>query len=338
MAWTQALKLKSGTAYRGLYRDRDGKTCSAGTFPSKSVALEAARDAEPAATLTYREWWEQWEPIWPVKKSTKLNEGTRVRKHTLPKWGDTPLDKITRPDVKKWVAELNETLAASSVRGIVSAMSVAMDAAIDKELIVSNPCAKIKMKELPPTPDKYLSTEECDFIRGELKDDTMRLLYDILLWTGARWGEGVGLHGFSDSGDIPLKWSWSTKGLQYTNLKDHLDRSAPMSKHLVLPAPERNTLPKELYDGRRPFYGPVLGRVVTYREWRTAWTNATKDMPGVRTHDLRHTYASRLASAGVPLADIQHILGHSTQQMTERYARFMPTSHARAKLALDQFT
>jgi integrase len=41
----------------------------------------------------------------------------------------------------------------------------------------------------------------------------------------------------------------------------------------------------------------------------------------VRVHDLRHTFASRLASKGVSLQLIARALGHTTARMSERYAR-----------------
>ncbi len=37
-------------------------------------------------------------------------------------------------------------------------------------------------------------------------------------------------------------------------------------------------------------------------------------------HDLRHSFASALAVAGVPLQAVGEILGHRTSSMTQRYA------------------
>jgi site-specific recombinase XerD len=46
----------------------------------------------------------------------------------------------------------------------------------------------------------------------------------------------------------------------------------------------------------------------------------------VRWHDLRHSFASQLVSAGVLLRQIQEWLGHSTMTMTMRHAHLAPGS------------
>jgi integrase len=47
---------------------------------------------------------------------------------------------------------------------------------------------------------------------------------------------------------------------------------------------------------------------------------AAVGLTGVRFHDLRHTYASLLIQAGVDLRAVKDLMGHSTMQMTSRYA------------------
>jgi site-specific recombinase XerD len=47
-------------------------------------------------------------------------------------------------------------------------------------------------------------------------------------------------------------------------------------------------------------------------------------------HDLRHTYASHLATRGVPLKVIQELMGHITIEMTERYAHLSPDTRREA--------
>ena len=43
-------------------------------------------------------------------------------------------------------------------------------------------------------------------------------------------------------------------------------------------------------------------------------------LPGVRIHDLRHTYASNAVSGGMPIQMVGKLLGHSQIQTTMRYA------------------
>ncbi len=44
----------------------------------------------------------------------------------------------------------------------------------------------------------------------------------------------------------------------------------------------------------------------------------------IRVHDLRHTYASHFIMSGGTLAELQALLGHSSPQMTQRYAHLSP--------------
>jgi integrase len=71
-----------------------------------------------------------------------------------------------------------------------------------------------------------------------------------------------------------------------------------------------------------------------------AWAilRKTADIADVRLHDVRHTYASVLASAGQSLPIIGQLLGHTTPATTARYAHLfddplrVATEHASAIL------
>jgi site-specific recombinase XerD len=47
----------------------------------------------------------------------------------------------------------------------------------------------------------------------------------------------------------------------------------------------------------------------------------------IRFHDLRHTFATTLAAAGVPLRTIQEYLGHADLKTTQIYAHYAPSTH-----------
>ncbi len=64
---------------------------------------------------------------------------------------------------------------------------------------------------------------------------------------------------------------------------------------------------------------------------------AQKLFPGrdLTPHSLRHSYASFLCECGVPLQEVQKILGHSSVKVTERYARLRGNDFSRALEALN---
>ena len=74
-------------------------------------------------------------------------------------------------------------------------------------------------------------------------------------------------------------------------------------------------------------FGDEQGRHIS--GFRTAWeavlaaakvTDPSNDLDGdLHWHDLRHECGSRLAERGVPLHDIQYLLGHASIVTTQRY-------------------
>lgn len=65
----------------------------------------------------------------------------------------------------------------------------------------------------------------------------------------------------------------------------------------------------------------------------TAARSAAK-IQGLRFHDLRHTFATRLIEADVPIATVARLLGHSDVKMTYRYVNLTEDSIERAVTAL----
>jgi len=79
-----------------------------------------------------------------------------------------------------------------------------------------------------------------------------------------------------------------------------------------------NSIPKD--NAKYLFASPVTGKpyISIYSSWNSARKKA--GLADVRMHDLRHSYASALVNNGRSLYEVQTLLGHSTSQMTQRYA------------------
>ncbi len=72
---------------------------------------------------------------------------------------------------------------------------------------------------------------------------------------------------------------------------------------------------------------------------KRSFTGARKDagLTDVRFHDLRHTAATRLVGAHIPLSEVGRVLGHTQANTTYRYVNANVETAKRASAALDAF-
>ena len=115
--------------------------------------------------------------------------------------------------------------------------------------------------------------------------------------------------------------------------------TVPMSKNgrprRIFISPTCKDFLKKLIDFRQHFglssnnYDPLFTNLNSgkpYKCIQTAWMYAKKscNKEHVRIHDLRHTFASILINNGATIYEVQRLLGHSSVNVTQRYAHLMP--------------
>jgi integrase len=178
----------------------------------------------------------------------------------------------------------------------------------------SNPAKGIE-RNLEHYRRRYLTGDELSRLTQALADYPERQtanIVRILLMTGARSGEVFAMRW--DSLDL-VKGVWS-KTPATTKQKEH--HQVPLS------APVRQLL-SEIWDEqaqhRSEFAFPAsnTGHVT---QIRNGWVSLCKiaNIEGLRIHDLRHSFASQLASGGASLPLIGALLGHANVATTARYA------------------
>jgi integrase len=196
---------------------------------------------------------------------------------------------------------------------------------------------KVKLLPVPETAFDFLKREEAERFLSHVAVAAPNdaALYTTAIYTGARMGEIWGLR-WADldlaRGLITVRRNYDrdftkSKKIRHVRINKQLGgvlkgwrRVCPKGDlELVFPKPDGTMRARE-----RPPEG---------FEKRLAEARCHK----IRFHDLRHTAASLLVMAGVSLRAVQTMLGHSTIQVTEKYAHLAPDFQEREadRLKLD---
>jgi len=118
---------------------------------------------------------------------------------------------------------------------------------------------------------------------------------------------------------LGLRWSQvdlAARTIKLSQTKSGKPRVIPINAFLldILISQERKTGYSDFVFLNRATRKPFQD---VKRAFNTAATNA--GIVGLRFHDLRHTFASRLVAAGVDLITVKDLLGHHSVKVTERY-------------------
>lgn len=347
MAWTE--QVPSGR-WKGLYRLPDGSRRSAGTYPHKKAAMNAAAAAEQeAAQLGWRDpragarlwsdWVAEWWPTRNVESSTLRTDESRRTKHLDDRWGDVPLVDITRHDVKAWAADLLASGMAAATRDrCVALLSASLVAAVDAEIITANPAARLRLSSADNTRERYLTKDEAFAVLDEIPEGVQRAIAAMLLGTGVRWGEGAGatVQRLDVAGrQFRVAETWDDKARQ---VKDY----PKGRKRRTVPVPDWTLEHVEpLVDRRKSgfLFLTAEGTPLDHHNYRRrVWIPAVEraGLADVHLHDARHTYASWLIQDGVPLEEVGRLLGHVSPLTTRRYAHLAETPSASVLSALSR--
>lgn len=248
--------------------------------------------------------------------SHKLNE-------CLAYWKDEVVNDITAMDVEVWINDhlmwnrrtKKPTLrSAGTIKGILQIFKAVLNYARDHEVVERVPTVKLPF--VNDARDLHLERDEVDqflaWVQKERPD--LKLVYSLLIFTGARLGEALRMRW----GDVAGDEVRISKQAQRTKTK--ATRSVPIPHQLVPVLEAHKGKKRELVLGGRwsnsRAASPLLNRTLR----RGCHAIGAKE--GMRVHDLRHTFAFLCGQAGVDLGDLQLLMGHSHINMTMRYRGF----------------
>jgi integrase len=275
---------------------------------------------------------EAWADEW-LKGQGHLKQGTRARykgiveRYVKPRWGTTPLNKITHSDVAAWISSIK--LSASSVRHVHRVLHLILELAVRDGRIVKNPATGVKLPRLPKAEKRFLTREQVFDLADAAAQhpypevaEQYRVLILLLAHTGLRWGEAAGLK--VKRLDLMRRRLTvaetliddKTSGrLVWETPKNHAQRQVPFPAFLA-------DMLAEVVAGKDSddlVFTSARGKPMSNGNFRRyTFDPAVGDagLSGLTPHDLRHTAASLAVSAGANVKAVQRMLGHASATMT----------------------
>ncbi len=293
----------------------------------------------------------------PKKASTLATDRGRITRHIKPLLGKKPVRDVSKADIERFLRDVANGKTAVDAktkkqgRAIVTGgrgtatrtvrlLGGIFSYAVRIGLRADNPTHGVA-KYADKQGARFLSSIELERLGRALREgETIGLSWDVaagerasphlrkdpaqrrtvlsshavaairlLVFTGCRLGE-------------ILKLEWRNVDLERGLLL--LPDSKTGAKTVVLAAPAIEVLANVPHVDECPYViagdNPEKPRGDLKRPW-TAVTRAA-ELEGVRIHDLRHTFASHGAAAGMGLTIVGRLLGHADVKTTNRYSHF----------------
>lgn len=211
MAYGQRLDNDQGGGWRARYKRPDGTWGSKSGFTSEKAAEDWGNEQE---ALIRRHMWidprdgdtpfgtfapEILEAVAPrLEPSTLAKYRSHLDTHLLPQWSAWPMIGIFNNyvEIEKWVSELHEDYAESTVSSVFATFSTMMNAAVRARCIPANPCSGIRVTSGEYESDRLVASP-VQALRAAMRLHGTAGLSGLVLclmdlYTGARWGELAG--------------------------------------------------------------------------------------------------------------------------------------------------
>lgn len=289
-----------------------------------------------------------------LKASTLTDYESHVRIHLAPYFAARPIREITARDIEKFDAHLRsktgtgrrggKPLSPKTVTNIVGTLAVLLNFAVKRKWIDNSPMPAADLprasSDKPIDELRFLEPEDVDQLIEAAAPGPYQLLdralYTLAAYSGLRQGELRG-----------LKWTHVDFDRAIVHVLDNVTRtrrSSPKGKRRrrVPLAPTAADALKQLRrrggwtEPESPvFAAPATGRPMALtplmKRYRAALV-AAGHPADFSFHDLRHTFGTTMARAGVPVTTIQAWMGHADLQTTQIYMHYAPAQEDAARI------
>lgn len=235
-------------------------------------------------------------------------------------FGDIFADELKASQVESEIDRMKattlkngKTMAPATIARRLVVLKAIYNRAVRNEVLLRNPIAKVKPPKFDNTLVRYLTEEQEEKLFKQLSP-RLHPLVTVALHTGCRQGEL-----------LALKWhdvDFVSGTFLLRDTKAGESRRIRMNSTVLKVLSECQG--KE--EAERQVFTDTLDQPMDARNLRRDFDKAVTKagLQPFRFHDLRHTFASRLAMNGANDRTLQELLGHKTPRMILRYSHLGP--------------
>lgn len=328
---------------------------------AQQLLAEALRDQQQGLPLPSEQqtvktylatWLEGRRPPQVKYKTWRLNEQS-CRLYIIPAFGRILLVKLTPQHIQALYAKaLAKGLASSSVHHIHETLHKALEDALCMGLVQRNVADMVKAPPLrSERPVVIYNAQQVRTLLNSVIGNRLEALYVLVLSTGMRMGELLGAQWRDldlDAGRLTVReaLTQTEDGMRVQRPKTRSSqRTIRLTRHAVdaLRAHRTQQLEERLHTGAAwqdngLLFCTPIGTSIDPSGLRRRYRKALKaaGLPYIPFHSLRHTAATLMIQAGVPIKVVSEMLGHGDIATTLRiYAHVLPDMQASATSALE---
>jgi integrase len=254
-----------------------------------------------------------------VQPATIARYRTYVARDIDPVFGFVPVSALTETMIARWVKQLGGS--GKTIANKHGFLSGALNAAVRAGVLASNPCQGRRLPHTQVEETVFLTPPEFRLLRDHIERERWKNLATWLVTTGMRFSEATAL----TAADIDpnAKTCRINKAWKYSG--DYRPEIGPPKTKKSIRTISLPPAALEVVDLTAPDYlftngagNPVRAQEFFNGGWKPGRDSAIRAglTKSPRVHDLRHTCASWMIQAGVPLPVIQRHLGHESIQTT----------------------
>lgn len=267
--------------------------------------------------------------------------------------GSMPVEAITHQDIKAWIKYMQgkrkkngDPLSAKTISNQHGLLSATMNTAMrtPRLNVTTNPCKGITLPKDKRTEEimRFMTAAESMAIVDIIRPRAYAPFVALLRGTGLRFNEAAALRptDFNLNAEPPtlrVERAWNNDGTGKFTIGPPKTKK---SRRTVSLPPSLVTMIRPLVESAAPLqsvFRTSTGSPIRHSTFFKYWKRALDDLghpEGAgnrpRIHDLRHTHASLMLSAGMNIYELSRRLGHESIKVTvDRYSDLVPDAHFR---------